>query len=470
MVGNNLCMVYAISIVIIVVFSIILLISKPKLREMYYGKIKSPEAYSTDCIGFVKSFALPKKNCGKLQKTFFVSQINSAIRKINEKKNRKLFSQILDYLPRIKSLSKKNFDNLQDLPSINGVPRIVLLAEYCLKSTDFKYDGERIAKTLNIQNDYKTLCFCEIMALNSAFLFAILKKCAFVLQDLSVLAKMRRIAVKNKDYPNLLKNEKCYVQLKNSKLFLSFCSDSFGFESEECVLARDKFLNDKSEMLRKLFDTCDKISNTDFSIFYSPLQIFSKYDTFCNATQWEKINFLGMLKRLSDRENIDEFLFSIRLDNYMTSANVGHIKVYRAGLVGARYVTLATRASISTLALALHSQTMMNLIFGNNTDKSSKSILKNNGFYNTFNKISKFKNVNLGIMITNDKLRINPHLPNCIESADLMIAHGGCEHSIHITRGNDRELYLGNTKLSGTSIIKLSNKPLNITVVIPKND
>lgn len=37
---------------------------------------------------------------------------------------------------------------------------------------------------------------------------------------------------------------------------------------------------------------------------------------------------------------------------------------------------------------------------------------------------------------------------------------------MHIMRGDDTEIYLGNTKVEGTKFIRLAKKPLDVTVIV----
>ena len=64
---------------------------------------------------------------------------------------------------------------------------------------------------------------------------------------------------------------------------------------------------------------------------------------------------------------------------------------------------------------------------------------------------------------------MSPHLPNEIVSADIVFEKFDTKNTLKILKGDEDALYLGNTKLSGTTQIKLSNKPLDITVIVAKD-
>ncbi|MDE6302650.1 MAG: hypothetical protein K2M36_03570, partial [Clostridia bacterium] len=129
------------------------------------------------------------------------------------------------------------------------------------------------------------------------------------------------------------------------------------------------------------------------------------------------------------------------------------------------------KRDISMLAAALGSAHFMNLYFvdeGKNDGKSSKSISKMLECENTFEPIYKFHTINFGISTSGGKLRISPSLPRGIERADIVFDAYGLKNSLHIERGDEKELYLGNTKICGVEQIKLGDKPIDVTVKIPR--
>ena len=88
---------------------------------------------------------------------------------------------------------------------------------------------------------------------------------------------------------------------------------------------------------------------------------------------------------------------------------------------------------------------------------------------NTFEPIYKFHTVNFGISTAGDRLRIAPALPRQIERADLVFDVNGVKNDLHIVRGDEKQLYIGDTLISGVDQIKLGKTPLNITVTVPKD-
>ena len=122
---------------------------------------------------------------------------------------------------------------------------------------------------------------------------------------------------------------------------------------------------------------------------------------------------------------------------------------------------------MTTLYLSLSSSFAMNMIFG---AKSNKSILQNNVFKNTLSTFQPKNTVKLGISVKNGKLTINPVLPEKIEKVDLFFRENGMQHTVHIEKSTERELFCNGTKYEGIPTIKLGDKPLDIFLKIPSDD
>ena len=65
-------------------------------------------------------------------------------------------------------------------------------------------------------------------------------------------------------------------------------------------------------------------------------------------------------------------------------------------------------------------------------------------------------------------MRVTPSLPRSVERADIVFSAYGVENTLHIERGEEREMYLGATKICGIGQIKLGEKPIDVTVKIPR--
>lgn len=468
--GNNKGVIYAIAILVIILFAVFYFVFKPKVREVYSRSIASFDDYSFCAKQYVKSLPLPKKSGAKLNANIYVVGIKNTFRLLKMPRYKEVFSDIAKLQSRVKTALEYNFEALENLPAIDGVPRVLKIAEFCLEKSKYQFDGERVAAIINQQNYFRTLCFDEILSLNSAFVFVLTKRMAFIMQDVKTVLKMKRIADKIVKSKLSLSDVKAQNELKNSKLFLSFCSKD-GLNSDVCKKAKEEWIVKTVRNMLSALENIDVFKRIDFSEFYAPIKIFCKYEAFEEAGESEKRGFLSLVKNLSDKENIDEFLFAIRIDNYIKSASGGHVKVSRIKLLNHSISSLILKKDISMLAAGLTSKPMMTLLFGcNNRGKNNECAQKNGVFDNTYEKLNKFKSVNLGISTNNNRLKAFPRLPREIVAADLKLSHNGVLHDIHLRRGEEKEIYLGKTKLLGTSEIYLNNTPLDVTYIIPKDE
>lgn len=62
-----------------------------------------------------------------------------------------------------------------------------------------------------------------------------------------------------------------------------------------------------------------------------------------------------------------------------------------------------------------------------------------------------------------------PSLPRQIDKADVVFDVNGVKNTLHIERGDKKQMYLGDTLISGIDQIKLGDSPLDITLKIPEN-
>ena len=197
--------------------------------------------------------------------------------------------------------------------------------------------------------------------------------------------------------------------------------------------------------IKNIIETVKQVEDYDFSRYYTPLEILDKFDVFSSSAPIVKSNFLALIKEVSDEENLDEFLYTVRLEKYMQSASAGHIRIRRANIFSRTLCIVNHKRDITMLATALSSKHFMNLYFApsNNTKrKLSKSIAKMLDFENTFEPIYKFHTVNFGISTAGGKLRVMPALPRQIDKADVVFDVNGVKNTLHIERGNEKQMYL----------------------------
>lgn len=457
-------MIYAIVIAVMVVSLIVYLLMSKGDRETA-NELYSDEEYHIRCREFVSVFPLPKQG-STINDKKFKRHINFTRWLLKLKRYDGLFDEFSQKIPSL----NVDLSVLVDTPSVelNKVlqSRIIAIARFCLSSNAYKFSVNRVLDIVNAQNKKNTLTIAEILAMKEAFLYVYIEKLYYIFKRLHSLARVYTLAKKYCENQNIAIFDKKYKSYIKSPLFLSMCAEGMHFDNkkytEKFRQTIDSIYNEYANVLNGM----GEVLAYDFSRYYSPLEIYDKFDVFSQSNEMCKENFLKCAGRVSDRENIDEFLFAIRLEKYMSSASSGHIKVKRGAFFSKRIFVFSQKEDISMLATALSSPYFMNLIFNKMRKNNSKSISKICDFENTFEPIYKFQSLNFGISTLGGRLKVSPHLPSGILSADIAFEENGTVNSLKIERGKESAMYLGNTKLSGTTQIKLSSKPLSIKVVV----
>lgn len=458
-------MVYAITIITVAIFFVIYLITREKPRDKY-AKSLDEKDYNSACKEYVRLIPLPEE-CGAVNDKFYKRQTKLALFALENKKYKGIFDDFLENKDLLQPLLKADYSFLADLPSIESEPRCVKLARFCLEHSDYIFIADRVKTLFDAQNKMRTITFGEITHMKEAFLYVLLEKAYFLFDDLKTITKVMKIAKKYvSDDGNVLLDKKYKVYSK-SKLFLSLCAINAGYNGEAHKKSFVDTVDDIYAKYAHLLDSVQSVLYYDFSVHYSPLEIFDKFDSFANATETQKINFLTLFSKLSDKENLDEFMYAIRAEKYMATSSAGHAKVWRNALFNRKYCVISQQENLSALASALRSDIFMKIYFDDAKEaKKKKSISKIIDFENTFEPIYKFSTINFGLSVQNGVLRLSPHLPSNIVSADVSFKANDTTHRMKILKGDEEKIYLGNTQIKGTRLIKLADKPLDITVVV----
>lgn len=467
-------MVYALTISVLSLAILIYALTRKKEREFFCEKYDDDE-YEKKCKEFISSMPLPKET-SQIRQTTYKRNIKYVRFLIGRKKYKGSFSDFLQDSSLVDGVLKADLSKLTSTPSVacdgaeydNGKtePRIVKIARFCLAHNDYEFSQDRFLSAVNAQNKARTLTFEEILFFKEAFLYVLLEKLNYLYNDLHILCKVYALAQKYCKNPNIAIFDKRYKSYIKSKLFLSLCAIAASYSDSSFAQNFREVTDALFDVYVRVMNSWQRVLNFDFSKYYSPLEIYDKFDVFANASERCKENFLKCASEISDKENIDEFMFAIRLEKLMSSASGGHIKVRRFNAFSRLVCIFSQKRDIAMLAVALSSQYFMDLSFNHRSQKINKSISKMFDFENTFEPIYKFQSLNFGISTSGGRLKISPHLPRQILSADIVFEENDTKNYLKIQRGDENALYLGNTKLSGTSQIKLSNKPLDILVVI----
>lgn len=455
-------MAYAISIGVVAAFVLLYFLTRCTIRPRY-ARYLDQDSFEKSAKQFVHSMPMPKKN-GKMSGVNQIASIKRNLFLLKRKRYGGEFDGMSISKDKLKTLSCVS--DLADLPFVGGDPRAVLLARFCIENSAGRADFQRIKCVLEAQNLWRTLTFKEIEGMKSAFKYALCEQFAFFYEKLHAFARCSDIAEKYVSSP--LNVSKKYASLAKSKLFLSLCARAAGYKAEYYANLYDSCISNFKKELETLCASLEFLEKFDFTPFYSPLEIYDKYEIFYSAENGAKRNFLRLAGEISDRENLDEFLLAIRVDKYMHSASSGHMSLKRFTFAGRNFSCISQAKDISMLATALSSHYFMDMYFRPvNRRFSNRSITKILEYENSFEPIYKFKNLNFGINVKNGKLRISPTLPDEILSADVAFSYSGVEHSLHLKRGEKRAMYIGDTRVDGVGGLTLGENALNITLILP---
>lgn len=458
-------MAYALTVLVVSVFFIVYTVLKKKPKEVYSPVLTNLE-YEEKSKLIAFDCQSPDKG-SEIEDKKYKRHIKWLLFKLKNKKYKGIFSTFCEDRQIVDKICKIDFGALCDNPSVNGKPRAVELARFCLASTGWIFVEDRFKTLANEQNRLKTLTFAEITTMKEAFLYVILEKIYFILEDLNTVAMAMNLAKKYVKDNGISFDNKKYKSFAKSKLFLELCMLESNYQKKDKE-SLEGVIDGLYMTYSRLCDSAESVLNFDFSRYYTPLEIYDKFDCFENATEKQKFGFLSLASSLSEKENLDEFMYAIRVEKYMQSASAGHSKVKKVDFFNKSICVLSHKKDIAMLGAALSSDFFMRVFFDNKSIKSNKSISKIVDFENSFEPIYKFNNLNFGISTLGDVLRISPHLPDNIDSADVVFSNGGIRHAMHIKRGDDTKIYLGSTRIEGTKYIRLANKPLDITVIVKK--
>lgn len=454
-------MAYAISFAAVAAAILIYLLSMRKLKPKYYRDL-GEDIFFEEAKKLVTSLPIPKK-CAQISAARYLFCIKRDIFLLKRKRVGGEFDDMIISKDQLKKLSDAS--KALSLPAIDDSARMVILAKFCLENSGGKADMRRIGGVLEEQNKWRTLTFTEIAGAKQAFKFALLTELASLYEKLLSVTKAYSVA---KQYVASPATSGGKIEgFKNSTLFLSLCAKAAGYKAETYSLAYSKLIAGFKSEFDMIMRSAKIIDEADMSSYYSPLEIYDKYEIFSSAGKDTKRNFLNLASEISDRENIDEFLFAIRVDKYMHSASSGHMAIKRFKIGGNNFCMIRQKRNISLLGAALSSHYFMDVYFRPVSGRFfNRSITKILEYENSFEPIYKFKCVNFGISIKDGKLRLSPRLPEGVICADVKFAHMGTEHTLHLKKGDEEALYLCGSRINGVSGIALGSRPLDITLVI----
>lgn len=460
-------MEYAVAGGVTAIFIIIFLLTLKKEREEF-SSVCDEKEFAALAEELARSLPAPTDGGKEIRFAPYKRKIKRALRRADaecsDTELRRLFLTLADRKEELKKLTKTDFSVLQDLPAVNGTPRCVIIAEATLSHSRYIFCEDRTAKMLEAFNAARTLTFKEIDAMETAFRFALCKKLAFLCERITVTDDIRAAALRTAKHPRLRSRSAECKRLKGSVIFSKFCAGEMGYDTENFDERYLALTDDLCACLNNVFDSLDNISIFDFSAFYDPCGILARFDTFASAPPETRAAFLQKLGELSTTENLDEYAYAVRLENYGDYGKMPPFKVKRIPFGQGSVVFARFDGDLLLLARALSSPTLMQMLFGQSGRE--KSILKNAKIKSSFMPKSRTFSANFGISAEGDELRITPDFPSEIMSAECVLRHNGVRHKVKIERG-EPSLSVNGTVMKGVPGVKLGQIPLEIVMTLP---
>lgn len=462
-------MEYAIAGGVTALFILIYLLTRQKDRETF-TEAYDEEKFAAEIKAFAENMPAPSDGGKGVPTVSMKRNIRRAVRRINpdddEESFRRFAAAMKDKAQDIKEMTEKDYTAMQELPSIDGTPRVYLIADKIMSHSRYILCADRVETALTAINSARTLTFRETEALENAFYLVLYRKLSFLCARMCAVVKIRKKALKLAKHPERHKKSADFKMLKGNAVFSKFCAAELDYDTEKFDELYEKIIDDIMFYLGNVFDSMDNLRLMDFTEYYEPLKILAAYEVFAAADAECKREFLTALSELSAKENVDETAYAVRLANYGEASKIPPVRARRINFLSRRGVTAVFGANLLTLARALTSDTVMNMLFGK---KSGKSIIKTVKIKNSY--MPKIKNctAEFGISVENGNLRISPRLSSDIVGAHVTLRHVGVLHSVTIERG-DEELIVNGTRMRGVPAIALNEIPLNIVVKIPDSD
>lgn len=460
-------MEYAVAGCVTALFIIFFLLTRPKDREEF-SSVCDENEFREMAKSLANSLPAPSDGGKEVQAAPYKRKIKRAMRRMEEEREdpelKRIFLTLSDRKEDLKKLVKTDFSVLESLPSVNGTARCVLIAEATLSHSRYIFCEDRAGAMLEAFNAARTLTFAEIDAMESAFRFVLYKKLAFLCERLTVTDDIRSAALRIARHPRLRSSSNEAKKLKGSVIFSKFCAGELGYDTEKFDERYIALTDELTSCLNNVFDSLDNIAIFDFSAFYEPCGILARFDTFASASPECRAAFLKKLGELSSAENLDEYAYTVRLENYGEFGKLPPFKVRRIPIGKGSAVAAHFDGDLLILARALSSPTLMQMLFG---QSGNKSIIKNTKIKNSFMPKTRTFSANFGISAEGDSLRVTPDFPEEIVSAECVLRHKGVRHKVKIERG-EPSLTVNGTLMKGVPSVKLGEIPLEIVVTLPE--
>lgn len=463
-------MEYALPSLIIIFFAILSIILTKKPRTHFVKTLSADDlnAYS------LKKSKICNKNSKSNGKVYsikkFLKTINRAKRKSVSYQNDKIIGEyvaefqktICSVENKLKILKKSDFSVLSTLIG-DKCARIENVLRIILESDRFSFAEKRAEIVFENFNLNHTITYSEIKNANLMKDYILVEKLFFISDDILSLIKIKKYAEKASQKSNFFEKSSKFKWLKENSIFLKFAHfEKFG-ENSNFHLVEENSKNAFSDKIAILQNLKKSLTlDFDFSKYYLPLELLNHFEVFRESSALSKDNFLSALSKFSSNLNLDEYAYSYSLSKYAIQ-NHSEIQAKTLNLLSKRLIFYKSGSDMKMLKNALVSKELMAMTFG----KYSKSILKNQSFENTFAYFTRSYPINLGILRHNDSdIEICPSLPDFVKNLNFSFENDGVIHNVFISKSIDGEksLKVNGTILSGVSVVRLSDKPLNIEI------
>lgn len=467
---KNPFMEYAVAAGVTIFFVFLYLLTRKKPRESA-EEVCDEETFAKRAEEFASGLPAPQNGGKSISVKPFAKQIFKAMRVLDSEDSEKQFATFARTLKEkrkeIEEICAVDYAFSADLPSVGSVPRIYAVAKTVLSHSHYIFCADRCDTVFDAVNRRRTLTFAETDFARSAFYAVLTEKLGFLCADMCTLVKIRKHAKRIAAHPSLHKNSLLFKRLKNSAVFSRFCAAELYYETEKFDETFYGITDGLISCLNNVLDSFDNVRAFDFSSYYTPLEILSKFQVFVNADCECKRKFLDTVSKLSEKENLDETAYALRLAEYAERDRVPPTDTLRLSTYGKRAVIAVFREDMLLAARALTSETMMQMLFG--ASQKRKSIIKKTKIKNSF--VPKIKQcaANFGISVNNDRLRINPRFPAEVVRAGVELSHKGVRHTVTIEAGEEC-LIVNGTVMKGVPEVRLGDEPLEIKVCVPFGD
>ena len=204
--------------------------------------------------------------------------------------------------------------DLSDLPQIDGVPRILLIAREVLKVSAYKFDEKRVKEAIYLQNSVNPLTYNEICNLQNAFAFAYLEKISIVSEKAELIGELEKLASrKSRGFDKYLKSN--FIRYFKAQREGAKTSDEIVFAVNSVIVELTKVVSETLTGLRS-------VGAADFSECYMPLGLLKGEPLFLKMTQETQDAYKRKIQELSDKLNLSEMIFTEKM---LALAKIEHV-------------------------------------------------------------------------------------------------------------------------------------------------